>query len=315
MENSNMWFKNLKIYQFTQNFELSDQQLNEKLSTAKFSACSKHQLSSYGWISPLHKVSRQSTNITEPMLVHASSDFVLFCSQEEQKLLPASVINDLLQEKVSEIEAKEAYKVGKKQKDQLKEELVIDLLPRAFSRYYQNFAYIDRINNLFIVNASSSNKAEQLTEFMRKTIGTLALIPITPSHPIEQQLTSWLASNDIPPELALGENCELKDPSEDGGIVRCSKHDLISDEIKAHIEAGKLVTKIALIWQDKIEFTLHDDMAIKRIRLTDTLMDKIDDNAGSDDDAITRFDADFNLMALEFSHFIPALLGIFKHKE
>ncbi|MFK5984741.1 MAG: recombination-associated protein RdgC [Pseudomonadota bacterium] len=304
-----MWFKNLKIYQFTQSFELSDQQLNEQLSSAEFSPCSKHQLSSYGWLSPLANISKKP----EQMMIHGSADFVIFCAKEEQKLLPAAVINDLLHEKIATIESKEGHKIGKKQKDLLKEELVIDLLPRAFSRYFQNYAYIDRINQLLIVDAASSNKAEQLTEFMRKTIGTLPIIPITPTSPIEQTLTSWLANNDIPAELELGQSCELKDPSEDGGIVRCSKHDLISDEIKNHIEAGKMVTKLALIWQDKIEFTLHDDMSIKRVRLTDTLMDQMDDS--SDDDAITRFDADFNLMALEFSQFIPALLAIFNAEK
>jgi recombination associated protein RdgC len=301
-----MWFKNLKIYQFTNTFDLSDQQLEDQLANARFSPCSKHQLSSYGWTSPLGKLSNKS----EQMLTHATKDFILFCAKEEQKLLPASVINELLIEKVEELEEKEGHKIGKKQKDLLKEELVIDLLPRAFSRNYSNFAYIDRINKLLIVDAASNNKAEQLTEFLRKTMGSLAIIPLKADKPIELLMTSWLADEDLPEQLDVGNSCELKDPAEDGGVVRCSKHDLNSDEIKNHIAAGKMVTKIALTWQDKIEFVLQDDLAIKRIRLTDTLVEKMDNESSGDEDAITRFDADFNLMALEFSHFIPDLLSL-----
>ena len=304
-----MWFKNLKIYQFSQTFDLSDQLLDEQLSASTFSSCTQHQLSSYGWISPLDKVS----NKTNQMMVHSSKDFVLFSAKEEQKLLPAAVINELLQEKIADIEEKEGFKPGKKQRDQIKEELVIDLLPRAFSRFYHNFAYIDRINQLLIVDAASNNKAEQLTEFLRKTIGSLPVIPITPKIPIELTLSSWLAENKFPDGLIAGQSCELKDPGEDGGIIRCSKHDLSSDEIKTHLDNGKLVTKLALTWQDKIEFILHDDLSIKRVRLTDTLIDQMDDD--SDSDAITRFDADFNLMALEFSQFIPSLLSLFIEKE
>ncbi|MFK5895116.1 MAG: recombination-associated protein RdgC [Pseudomonadota bacterium] len=300
-----MWFKNLKVYQFSQPFDLSDQLLEEKLSSATFSPCTQHQISSYGWTSPLGKI----TNNTNQMMVHASKDFVLFCTKEEQKLLPAAVINDLLQEKIAEIEAKEGHKPGKKQRDQLKEELVIDLLPRAFSRFYQNFAYIDRINQLIIIDAASNNKAEQLTEFLRKTLGSLPIVPIKPNKPIELTLTSWLSEQNIPEQLITGQSCELKDPAEDGGIIRCSKHDLNSDEIKIHIEAGKMVTKLALTWQDKIEFILHDDLSIKRVRLTDTFLEQMDDE--TDDDAIAHFDADFNLMALEFSQFIPSLLSLF----
>jgi len=304
-----MWFKNLKIYQFSQNFDLSDQLLEEQLSASTFSSCTQHQLSSYGWVSPLDKVS----NKTNQMMIHASKDFVLLSAKEEQKLLPAAVINELLQEKIADIEEKEGFKPGKKQRDQLKEELVIDLLPRAFSRFYQNFAYIDRVNQLLIVDAASSNKAEQLTEFLRKTLGSLPIIPITPKTPIELTLSSWLADNDFPAGLIAGQSCELKDPSEDGGVIRCSKHDLNSEEIKNHLQAGKLVTKLALTWQDKIEFILQDDLSIKRIRLTDTLIEQLDDD--SDADAITRFDADFNLMALEFSQFIPELLSLFIANE
>lgn len=303
-----MWFKNLKIYQFTSEFKLTDEQLNEQLASALYSPCSKHQISTYGWISPLKKI--PNSNVS--MLVHTSAKCVLISAQEEQKILPSSVINDLLHEKISEIELKEGYKVGKKQKDLIKEELVIDLLPRAFSKYNQIFAYIDRVNKLLIVDAASNNKAEQLTEFLRKTIGSLSIVPITPVNPIEQQLTSWLKNNDMPKELALGENCELKDPAEDGGIVRCSKHNLISDEIIAHIDAGKLVTKLALTWNDKIEFVLHDDLSIKRLKLTDTMIEDMDDNSNQgDDDAITRFDADLALMTLELSHFIPEIFKVF----
>jgi len=304
-----MWFKNLKIYQFSQNFELSDELLDEQLTASVFSSCTKHQQSSYGWTSPLDILS----NNTSQMMIHASRDYVLFCAREEQKLLPAAVINEQLQEKIADIEAKEGHKPGKKQRDQLKEELVFELLPRAFSRYYRNYAYIDRVNQLLIVDAASNNKAEQLTEFLRKTLGSLAIIPITPRTPVEFTLSSWLAENNFPDGLIAGQSCELKDPSEDGGIIRCSKHDLSSDEIKTHLTAGKVVTKLALTWQDKIEFILHDDLSIKRIRLTDTLIDQMDDD--SDADAITRFDADFNLMALEFSQFIPALLALFTGKE
>jgi recombination associated protein RdgC len=304
-----MWFKNLKIYQFSQNFELSDELLDEKLLSAAFSPCTQHQINSYGWTSPLGKIS----NNTNQMMVHASKDFVLFCAKEEQKLLPASVINDLLQEKIADIEAKEGHKPGKKQRDQLKEEIVIDLLPRAFSRFYQNFAYIDRVNQFLIVDAASSNKAEQLTEFLRKTLGSLPIVPIKPNKPIELILTSWLSEQNIPQQLITGQSCELKDPGEDGGTIRCSKHDLNSDEIKTHIDAGKLVTKLALTWQDKIEFILHDDLSIKRVRLTDTFLEQLDDE--TDEDALARFDADFNLMALEFSQFIPSLLSLFNSDE
>jgi len=296
-----MWFKNLKVYRFTKDIETSDQEIEEKLATAPFTPCGKTQPKSYGWTEPMGKHGQ--------MLTHSSGGKVLFCAKQEEKLLPASIINEILEEKVAEIEEQTGSKPGRKQKEQMKEELTIDLLPRAFSRKQNHFGYIDRQNKLLILNSSGGAKAEEFTEFLRKTLGSLTIIPFKVNNSPATLMTQWVTGNDIPPDFELGQICELKDPSEDGGTVRCSKQDLLSEEIQAHITAGKEVVKLALKWDDKIEFVLHDDLSVKRLKFSDEILEKADDSAG--EDPATRFDADFALMTLELANFIPRLAEVF----
>ena len=85
--------------------------------------------------------------------------------------------------------------------------------------------------------------------------------------------------------------------------------DLEGEEIGVHLKAGKQVVKLALEWQDRLAFLVTDEIAIKRLRFLDLVQQEAAEVEA--EDAATRFDADFSLMALEFGRFIPRLLKLF----
>lgn len=294
-----MWFKNLVFYRFTRSFELDAETLEQKLSEQAFSPCRSQDQSRYGWSAPMLKLSEQ--------LVHSANGAMLICAQKEEKILPASVIKDQLSEKVEQIETEQDRKVRKKERDDLKDEIIMTLLPKAFSRYQRTLAYIDPRQGLLIVDASSAKRAEDLCSHLRQTLGSLPVsIPALNNAPAAI-MTSWLDKNEaLPGGLELGEEAELKDPSENGAVLRCKQQDLLGVEIEPHLKAGKQAVKLALGWREQCCFILGEDLILRRLKFADSLLDQAADMGA--EDAAARFDADFYLLTETLAKLLPELL-------
>src|SRR3546814_3761470 len=87
------------------------------------------------------------------------------CSSDlEDKILPAAVVNDLLGKKLAEMEQREGRKPGGRARKRLKEDLVHELLPRAFVKPSRTDAVLDLEHGLCIVDSSSRKSAERSEE-------------------------------------------------------------------------------------------------------------------------------------------------------
>jgi len=185
----------------------------------------------------------------------------------------------------------------------------MQLLPRAFSRTSQTYAWIDPESDMLYVDASSARKAEELISLLRKTLGSLPVVPIQLKNQADVVMTDWLTEGNIPTNFKLEDEAELCSALEGGGIIRCKQQDLLSDEIKNHLASDKFVTKLALNWADSISFIIGEEFALKRIKFSDVLQEQNEDI--EKDDFAARFDADFALMTGEIRQLIPAVIDAF----
>ena len=293
-----MWFKNLQLYRLGQTFELTPEVLDERLQADAFKGCNSMDMLTYGWAPPLGRHGKQ--------LVHAANGYMMICAQKEEKIIPASVVRQLLDDKVSEIEATEGREIYRREKMRMKEEIIVDLLPRALTRISHQFAYIDIRNQLMIVDSASPAKAETLIGQLRTTLGRFPATPVKTRQSLSGLMTHWLGDGALPRDFVLGDECELKHPDPDGGIINCKKQDLEAGEVHNHIKNGKLAVKLALQWKERLSCVLHEDLSIKRLHFEDIIKEEESDTEA--DDPITRFDLDFSLMVLELAVFIPELL-------
>ena len=300
-----MWFKNLYFFAFTRPFEWTQEDLEKHLSEHLFTPLGSTELAHFGWINALGK------NGISP--VHCANDNFLLCARKEEKMLPASVIKDMVEEKVNLLEQEQGRGVTKKEKEQFKEDITFELLPRAFSRITDTHAYISPANNIIVINSSSRGKAEDLLALLRKVLGTLPVTSFQPPEKgVDETMTDWLIERDLGGNFHLGMEAEFNALGDDGAVVRVKNQDLTSDEIKSHLDADKYVVKVALEWDESMSFVLCDDLAVKRLKFYDVLQEQNDDI--DSDDIVAKIDADFALMSSEINRLIIELLAEFSMK-
>jgi len=292
-----MWFKNLQLYRLGQPFDLTPEAFEERLRADEFKGCNSMDMLTYGWAPPLGRHGQQ--------LVHAANGYIMICARKEEKIIPAGVVKQLLDDKVATIEAAEAREVYRREKMRMKEEIIVDLLPRALTRISNLFAYIDVRNDLIIVDSASAAKAETLIGQLRNSLGRFPATPVKIKQSLSVLMTRWMNGEPLPNDFVLGGDCELKHPDPEGGVINCKHQDLEAGEVRNHIKNGKYAVKLALQWKERLSLVLHEDLSIKRLRFEDVIKETENDA----DDPVSQFDLDYSLMVLELAEFFPQLLA------
>ncbi|NKC14706.1 MAG: recombination-associated protein RdgC [Gammaproteobacteria bacterium] len=296
-----MWFKSLKIYRFLRPFRMTPEQLAEGLEVQRFSACGRLEMSSYGFVPP--------GGGEDAPLVHATNGFMLMAGCHEEKLLPSSVVREAAVERIEAMERERGLSVPKRERERLMDEVRFDLLPRAFTRSQRTFGYIDPIDGYLLVDAATDVKADAFTGALQDALGALPIsLPVTMERPIAV-MTRWLNDGATPTDLEVEQECELRLPGEGGATVRCRNQDLASREILTHLEAGKEVIKLALIYGERLRFMLDEHLNVRRLRFLEIIKEEaaeVDahDHAG-------RLDMDFAVTSMELRMFLRRLMELF----
>jgi recombination associated protein RdgC len=296
-----MWFKNLRAYRLSPGFDVSAEKLEEQLQSRLFTPCGKTQNTSCGWVSPLGGEAE--------LLVHAANGRLMICMKREERLLPSSVVKEMVDEKVAVVELAEARKVRRRERGGIKEEVILESLPRAFTRSTPVYAILDVAAGWLLVDAASASRAEELTSLLRECIGSFPLLLPEVNNSPSAVMTSWLQNGSPPKNILLGEECELRDPGEDGAIVRLRRQDLTSEEVQVHLEAGKHVVQLSLELDGQLRFIIGEDLNLKRLRFADEMLTGNEDI--DSEDVAARFDADYVLMSEMLAPLFDRLLGYF----
>ena len=164
-----------------------------------------------------------------------------------------------------------------------------------------------------LFRSSSPSRAEELINTLRETIGSLPLVPLKAKNTAQHSMTHWLKTGHSPADFSLGGECELRDSADASAVIRCKNQNLDSAEIRNHLESGMYASRLELAWQGGIECVVDDKLAVKRLRFTDLIMDRVKDV--ETESAAEQFDVDFSLMTGEFARFIPALVAAFGGPE
>lgn len=288
-------FKNLQVYKLPKPWNVQSAELAQQLTTKAFRPCGSMEMESRGWIPPAGKGD----------LVHAVGGHWMIALCIEKKLLPSSVINQVVQERAEEIEEQQGHRPGRKQLRELKELIISELLPRAFSTRSTIRAWVDPKNGWLAMDAAGAAKAETLIETLHRSVDDFPLALLKTALSPAAAMASWLAGNEAPAGFTIDRDCELKANAEEKPSVRYARHPLEGDEIRRHLTAGKVPTRLAMTWNDRLSFVLTDKQEIKRLAFLDVVMESVEEQAETAEDV---FDADFTIMAGELTRFLPDLV-------
>ena len=290
-----MFFRNLTLFRFPTTLDFS--QLDELLPEMQLKPVGTLELSSRGFVSPFGR--------NEPELSHRIGEAIWLTVGGEDKILPSSVVNDLLGKKLAEIEEKEGRKPGGRTRKRIKEDLVHELLPRAFVKPSRTDALIDLEHGFVAVDSSSRKSAEDVVSQIRGALGSFPALPLNAEVAPRNILTGWIAGEPLPEGLTLGEECELKDAMDGGAVVKCQNQDLQGDEIAKHLEAGKQVTRLALTLDDHLSFVLGEDLVIRKLKFLEGAVDQLENTER--EDLRAELDARFALMSGEVKRLFTVL--------
>ncbi len=265
-----MWFKNARIY----NVDLSEiieifkdeQRLDEALRQAAFTPCTAQMVASCGFV-PLYGA--------DTPFCYRQGPHCFCLMQEENKLLPASVIKNELETQVRQREQELNRKINHDERNAMKTAVQNQLLSRAFTTRRSYLVYINPESRLCAVSASSPKRAEAVLAMLREALGTFPARILQPRCVVEDRLTAWISTpSELPERFELGTDTVLKSPADEGGVIRASKEDLTSEEIALHIQSGKVSTEVQVIYNEALSLVLTSDLSFKRLKPLDLYLER-----------------------------------------
>jgi recombination associated protein RdgC len=276
--------------------------LKEALQAARFLPCGATQADSSGWVPPR----RKSVALAE---IVGGQLILKLCT--ERRALPASAVKAALEERIEQYRQETGNeRVGAKLKKEMKEQVVFELLPRAFTKRSNTLLWLDPAKHLLVVDTASSGGADRIVTALvdvlaqaRSGGAPFTVKPVRTNTSAAASMAHWLSTQEAPYAFTIDRDCELKTPDEQKSAVRYSRHTLEIEEVAQHIAAGKMPTQLALTWNERVSFVLNEAAQVKKLKLLDVVTDGAPE-PGKDDDG---FDADVAILTGELAGMLPDL--------
>ena len=301
------FFKNALVYKLSRDHHEAFQllPLHDFMMPYRFNHCGEHDFAKTGWLF----CDAPDNDEQIPDILHRTGDIVLTLVQEKRQI-PAGTIKREQEARFAKFEERVGRKPKKAERDSIKDEVFQSLIPRAFIKEFRTAIWIDLTRSRVIVDASSAKQAEDALAFLRKTLGSLPVVPLTLEAPVEITLTSWLKNEEFPEGIALSDKhqeAQFQSILDLGGKVAYRKTDVISDVTNCLLEDGKLCTHLGVQVAERVDLVLNADGAIKKLVYADELVEQNND-IDSEDLQARRY-ADFMLMTDELRNVIDVVIA------
>jgi recombination associated protein RdgC len=291
-------FKNVMVYRIVSGWSATQAQLEEALESARYAECGASQEKSVGWVEPRGEA--------HGPLVEIVGGQWLLKLMIEIKTVPGSVVKRKVQDQLAQIEATTGRKPGKKEKREISEDARLALLPMAFTKQSSVTVWIDPKAQLLVLDCASQAKADEVMTGLIKAVDGLAVQLVNTQTSPAAAMSTWLSTHEAPQGFSVDRECELKAADESKAVVRYTRHALDTEEVSQHIAMGKVPTRVAMTWNDRVSFVLTEALQLKKIAFLDVVFEGSPASPGDRKD--DGFDADAAIATGELVQLIPDLL-------
>ena len=280
-----MNFKNIRAFRVEET--PAPEMLHQALKGGLFTECSKGMPYSAGFVPPLQN---------GELMGHTANGRTLICFQRQEKVIPPASLSELVQKKVAEIKHTESRSVRRKERQQIREEVLFSILPTALIKTTRTWAFFS--HGWLFIGEASMRKAEEVIIRLREALESAGLslrlsLPFPANSP--RVVMTEFAATGAPLSIDIGTTFDLEGSSHE--VIRCRNEGVDSTAVQEHIRSGFLISKMRMEYDERVEFTLTDDLSLRRISLTDGALEGVDEA----EDAEAEFHALFFVTSTEIA--------------
>lgn len=287
-------FKNACVYRLQPEWRFTPEEIDEAVQRWSLGEAAGVDLQQIGWV-PSQKGGA--------LVVNTDGQYLL-AMRTRRRLLPASVVKQVAEDRFDEVEERTGSRPGKRQRREIVEAVRDELLPKAFQVHRDVLVWIDTRNRWLVIDTSSHTKADEVIGLLAKTFEPLAVESLRVRWAAAGAMTGWLVADEPPASFSVDMDAELRSRDANRGRIRWMKSAIDAADARRHVEAGKQCSRLAMTWSDRISFVLTEDLTLKSIAPLDVLKDSRSSQEGTEDE---RFMSDFTLMSGELAKLLADL--------
>lgn len=262
-----MFFRNAVLFTFPQADALDPDTLEEALKECALKPLGGLDLSTRGFVPPMGKG-------TDALHVR-NGDGLWMTIGGEDRILPPSAVDKALNARLEEYKTREGREPGSRARRQMRDEVLTDLIPRAFMKDYRCDVYINLRLRVVAVDTTSRKDAESAVSQIRAALGSFPALPLSAEADVSDLLTT-IFRGQMPANLELGSHVTLKDPLGEA-VIKADNEDLHCEDLRRHLDSGKRVARLGLSWidqvgndpkappQERVSMVFGDDLVMRKL--------------------------------------------------
>jgi recombination associated protein RdgC len=275
-------FRNIRYYQFSSGWPRSEELVSQALESAHFKPCGPLTERSSGWVT-VHQDAGDS-------LARRINAADLFKLRSQSRVLPPAAVNEALDVRIEDYQARMGELPSGREKRRLKAEARDELMPKALLKSDRIWGYVDPELGIIGIDAAHASLAER---FLRRLSAAITLSDVRPlqfNKPVGDFLRTIFLGG-APKQFGLGRECRMQDATDAGSIVRWSNFDLSDSSIRGHVADGMHLTHLGIEYANVMACVIDENGVISKVRFLG-----MDDDKTDDLEPLARLDAEFVLV-------------------